>query len=134
MPVSHRTAHLETLALARAHRPPLVLGFGVAVSREQVTVERRAQRRVADKLDAWGEVRALPRGPRSLPVSIDPARLATALAAGLSDDAGDYVCNGWLYRMLRGDPSGLCGFVHVPPTGLEPDRLLKGLERYLEDG
>ncbi len=134
MAVSHRAAHVTPLELARTHRPVIALGFGVAVARDQVTVERQARRSVGERPDAWGEVLALPRGPRHVPVSVDAQRLATALTAGHSDDAGDYVCNAWLYRVLRGEPGVAWGFVHVPPEGLEPTRLLEGLSRYLGDG
>ncbi len=134
MPVSHRRAHAEVLALVRAHRPVLVLGFGVAERRSTVQVERVARRRLGDRLDVDGERLALPRGPRVSSATVDCERLAGALDAELSDDAGDYVCNAWLYRMLRaGRRAPPVGFVHVPPEGLEAERLLAGLDRYLAE-
>ena len=114
MPVSHRSAHLETLALARSHGPVLVLGIGVATGRSALSVERQARRAVGVRPDVNGEVLALPRGPRVLPVGVDTDRLAAALGSELSDDAGDYVCNGWLYRVLRAAPGPQVGFLHLP--------------------
>jgi hypothetical protein len=65
--------------------------------------------------------------------TIDVHRLALALGANVSDDAGRYVCNAWLYRVARGFPAPV-GFVHVPPSGLDPAILLAGLRALLANG
>ena len=49
----------------------------------------------------------------------------------MSEDAGGYVCNGWLYRVGRALPDTPVCFVHIPPTGLAPERLLEGLRGWL---
>ncbi len=131
MPVSFTRAHPPILARIAAHRPVLTLGFGVAVTRSTVTVEQQARRRVGSREDVDALTGAAPRGPRVLPVLLDPARLAAALDAQLSQDAGDYVCNSWLYQMLRGAGDQPVGFVHLPLEGLAPEALLTGLDRYL---
>jgi pyrrolidone-carboxylate peptidase len=58
-------------------------------------------------------------------------RLAEALGATCSDDAGGYVCNAWLHRVAS-TLAVPVGFVHVPAEGLPPDRLLHGLSALLE--
>ena len=60
-----------------------------------------------------------PSGPGSLPAtapcqSMLTALSAQALPARLSQDAGDYLCNFTLYRVLRAAPSIPVGFLHVP--------------------
>ncbi len=95
-------------------------------------MERCARRTLGERRDVEGEVLALPRGPLVLPVTVNASRLAEALGTSLSDDAGDYVCNGWLYRVLRARPRARIGFVHLPPEGMEADLLRGALACLLE--
>ncbi len=64
--------------------------------------------------------------------NMDVERLAAALGAGVSTDAGRYVCNAWLYQVAAALPDRLVGFVHVPPAGVELARLLAGVASLLE--
>lgn len=134
LPVSYERAPAQTLALIRRVRPVLVLGLGVAVSRSGAQVERRAVNRGSEKnpdMDgAWRTT--LGDGPDALVCGIAD-RLATALQIGTSDDAGQYVCNAWLYGVLRGAPGTDAAFVHISDAAaLEPAQLLEGLGRWLE--
>ena len=52
--------------------------------------------------------------------------LAQLLDAGVSSDAGGYVCNAWAWTV----PQALdapAAFVHVPPEGMPPERLLAAI-------
>jgi pyrrolidone-carboxylate peptidase len=68
-------------------------------------------------------------GPAEVRATLDVEALAEALGAGVSDDAGAYVCNAWLYAVTRGLPGVPVGFVHVPDQGMPEDQLLAGLAR-----
>lgn len=128
LPVSYGAGIDEVLCLAVEHRPRLVLGFGVARSRDRVEVERVGRRVGGEVPDAEGVVYSSNGpGPEQVPATLDISALARALDAGISEHAGSYVCNAWAYRVPLhcGVPAA---FVHVPPTGLEPERVLKALE------
>jgi pyroglutamyl-peptidase len=131
LPVSWYRGPAETIAWARQLRPTLVLGFGVATSRNGVDVESiGCPGGDGETPDADGVIRDVEEGaPRA--ASIDVRRLAIALDARISLDAGRYLCNGWLYQVLGALPDTPVGFVHVPPQGLDPDRLLHAIESYV---
>lgn len=133
LPVSFDRGPDEVLRLMRVlGEPKLVLGLGVARSRPRVNVERVGRRACVPTPDVDGVVlEHLGDGPDEVRATIDVQKLAKALKADLSDDAGGYVCNAWLYRVTRGLPGVPVGFVHVPPSGLEPARLLAGIAALL---
>jgi len=128
--VSYTRGPREAIRLARSLGAALVLGTGVASSRSAVDVERRAVRAASGPADVDGRTRSGLRGPAIVEATIDVARLAAALGANVSDDAGRYVCNAWLYRVARGCTVPV-GFVHVPPAGLDRALLLAGLRALL---
>lgn len=125
LPVSYRRGPAETVAVARRLEPRLVLGLGVARSRGRVTVERVGRPDVGAAPDVDGE-RPARLGAGLVRATVDVDRLAAALGAEVSDDAGDYVCNAWLYRVASTLDVPV-GFVHVPVRGLDPDRLARAL-------
>jgi pyrrolidone-carboxylate peptidase len=59
-------------------------------------------------------------------------RLARALGAVLSDDAGRYVCNAWLHRVASALDVPV-GFVHVPAEGIAAERLLDGISALIDE-
>lgn len=128
LPVSYRRGPDAAIAEALALGPDLalVLGLGVAGARSGVWVERTARRVDAGPLDVDGRSDAALSGPDEVRATLDVDRLAEALGAGLSDDAGRYVCNAWLYRVAQAVPAPV-GFVHVPPAGLALATLLAGI-------
>ena len=123
MPVSHRRS-IEVCAMARASvNPVAILGIGVALSRTDVTVEDWASRPSDVQEDVDGHtVPVLTGGARRRQSTIDGARLARA-DARLGDDAGDYVCNSWLFQAVGAFDIPV-GFIHIPPTGPDPAKLL----------
>jgi len=128
--VSYARGPREAIRVARSIGATLVIGLGVASTRSAVDVERRAVRAAEGPADVDGRTRSGLRGPPIVEATIDVVRLAAALGANLSDDAGRYVCNAWLYRVARGCAAPV-GFVHVPPAGLDPAVLFAGLRALL---
>lgn len=136
IPVSYLRGPQEAVQAARRLGVRMVIGLGVATGRDHVCVERVGRlgldptapdvdqdhrERVDDDAGAPELVRA------SLPVEL----FAQAMGARLSDDAGTYVCNAWLYHVARALPDLPVGFVHVPAAGMEPDRLRAGIAALL---
>lgn len=132
LPVSYVRSTEHTVALARKHRPRLVLGVGVASSRSQPWVESRAVAASELTPDVDGD-RGLSilGGVSELEATLAVGSLAAALGCGVSRDAGRYVCNGWLYRVTQDLPDLPVGFLHVPTSGLSPALLAKGLAALL---
>ena len=131
MPTSYRRVVAFTEAVIAEVRPDVVVGIGVARSRSGIEVERVA-RNLADPTlpDNDGECRSfLDDGPSERTCD-RAAELAACLGCDVSDDAGRYVCNAWLYFALaRSVPSF---FVHVPDSEPSVDGFLGGLSRFLQ--
>jgi pyroglutamyl-peptidase len=127
LPVSYARAPELTARWAREVAADFVLGIGVARGRKEPQVERVARRAAdASLADVDGvRLRELASdGPEQI-VCADAESVARALGVALSDDAGAYVCNAWLYAVLR---AGLrAAFLHVPPRGIAAGRLAEGL-------
>ncbi len=112
-----------------------LIGIGVAMSRSTVMVERRGGCPQDDgQLDV--DHRTCPPGGHDAPSevwsTVDAARLASSIGAEVSDDAGTYVCNHWLYRAVQ-DFDIPVGFIHVPPNGLDTGALLRGIHEMWGD-
>ncbi|MBX2802673.1 MAG: hypothetical protein KTR31_33645 [Myxococcales bacterium] len=129
LPVSFARGPDEAIRLAREEQAVLVVGLGVA-RRTEVCVERVGQRVSAQTPDVDGAQSSLLDGPEVVPASLDVQRLSSALGARISDDAGRYVCNAWLYRVTLALDVPV-GFVHVPPEGMDAQRLLDGIASIL---
>jgi pyrrolidone-carboxylate peptidase len=127
LPVSWRRGPDLAIARARELDAALVVGLGVAVSRAAVCVERVGVRVERGMPDVDGRTDPLLDGPPEVRATLDTERLATALGATLSDDAGRYVCNAWIYRVTQALDGVPVGFVHVPSAGLAPQALLDAL-------
>lgn len=101
LPVSYRRGPAAAVAAALERGADLVVGFGVS-RRAQIEVERRALLVREGRPDIDGETATGLDGPDEIFATLDAARLAELLSAGLSDDAGRYVCNAWLYEVTPG--------------------------------
>ncbi|MFK8252285.1 pyroglutamyl-peptidase I family protein [Ancylobacter terrae] len=127
-----------------ASRPDIVLMLGLAARRRHVSIElwaANAASRSPDAARRHAPGRALVTGgPGRRPCAALPAALLHALRlarlpAGLSRDAGRYLCNALAYRAYasvgaRGRPARAV-FVHIPPpvrAGIGLPALLRGLE------
>lgn len=127
IPVSYARGPDTTIALARDLGPRFVVGLGVATARGTVEVERRAIAAGDGRTpDVDGVILDRLDGPDVVHATLDAERLAAALGADLSDDAGRYVCNAWLHRVAQALDVPV-GFVHLPADGLDPERLLTAL-------
>ena len=130
LPVQYDLAPARTIALARELGAVLVVGTGVAMTRTRVNVERLAHNRPG-RADVAGLLPAALAGPAQVRTTLDVPRLCAALDADPSDDAGTYVCNAWLHDVAHALDVPV-GFVHVPPSGLTPERMLAGLAALLD--
>lgn len=130
LPVEYRALPARLERLGHAVMPDIALHFGVSGGARRFAVETLARNRVCTaKPDDAGHVpeEAFIRDggaalPSSLPVAAAVAALAAeGLPAGVSDDAGDYLCN-FLFYLSRGAhcppfAPPAAGFIHVPPFG-----------------
>ncbi len=130
LPVSYIRGPAETIRHAREFGADLVIGFGVASSRTEVCVERSAMLVLEGEPDNDGETCAIAPGPDVVRATLDVQGFAAALGASISDNAGRYVCNAWLYKVCDALEIPV-GFVHVPLDGLSPTVVLGALRRWL---
>lgn len=129
MPVSYRRSVEVCRMWVESAGAVGVVGIGVAVSRSAVTVERTGVLPVGDgRCDVDGEVGPVCAAGSAPQVraTIDVDRLAELICAEVGDDAGQYVCNGWLYQAVTALKVPV-GFIHVPPNGLDSGKLLVAL-------
>lgn len=133
MPVSYAGGARRAADRARELGACLVLGIGVATERPEVSVERYGRRPgpgTRPDVDglSWALDPARPPGPDRVEASLDVGALARAMDAEVSEDAGTYVCNAWLYQVgLELGGTIPVGFVHLPPQGMSRERLHRGL-------
>lgn len=131
MPVAYSMVPSFTLEQIERVRPDFTLGIGVAAGRTAAAVERVGRNRITQAhADHRGELAVAEPGGEADRVCPAAEALAEALGVALSDDAGEYVCNAWLYRMLG--TGERVAFVHIPLAGMDPDALSLGLGRYLD--
>jgi len=130
LPVSYDRGPAETIRIARDIGAVLVLGFGVAVGRDGVEVECVGVAATAGRLDVDGRCPDRLAGAERVEATVDVQRLASALDARLSVDAGRYVCNAWLHDVTSSLDVPV-GFVHVPPASIRPERVLSALAAIL---
>lgn len=128
--VNYETAVAQTLLSAAQINAIAILGIGVASGTANARVERTAFS-LADGTtpDAAGQVRSL-LGPEPSRTTAAAEPLARALGIPVSDDAGRYVCNAWLYGVLGGTQVPAT-FLHVPDAGGDPEWLRAGLARWV---
>lgn len=128
LPVEYGRAAQEAMKAAEECRPDIILSFGLAGGRTEITPERvainmmdaripdNAGKQPADEpIDPEGESAYF----STLPVKAMVQALSEAgFPALLSNTAGTFVCNDLLYRMLaytkKQGKETPCGFVHFP--------------------
>lgn len=119
LPVDWRAAWPLLLDAVETHRPAALLMYGVATSRVRVEVERVARNVAAPKPDAVGGLPIdgciEPDGPPTLDTTL-PWQALVGPDVGVSDDAGDYLCNYVMFRSVYSLCNRVphCGFVHLP--------------------
>lgn len=108
----------ELAPLLETHRPDAVVAFGLSAKATGFTLEHTARNALDVKRpDARGELPASERIEASGPATHE-STFSSAVASALShpfvrsDDAGDYICNLTLYRLLAGGHRAT--FIHVP--------------------
>lgn len=140
-PVETRPLRARLEAVLREERPAVVLGVGYAPGRAALALERAALNvldfPLADSAGTMpkGEPIA-PDGPdarfASLPLNeIVAGWIALGVAGYVSNSAGTYLCNQWLYEALAltadAAPPVPTGFLHVPALPAQANEL--GAER-----
>jgi pyroglutamyl-peptidase len=131
LPVSYARGLPLMVAQARAISPRLVVGMGVHRG-PGVLIECVGRNRAGPTPDVDGMCPdSLGAGPAELPVDLNAERLARALGGVLSMDAGQYLCNAWLYTALR-DVQAPSIFIHIPPDFDDSTSLLDGLAVLVE--
>ncbi len=133
LPVTYDGAVAETLSWAKTLEPVAVLGTGVAVRRDTVCMESTGRRHLGVRPDALGALPDRVEGPDEVRSGWDVEGFTSLLGAQRSEDAGDYVCNAWLYGVQR-HLSVPVGFLHVPERGLDPDALVEALTVWFSKG
>jgi len=136
MPVSYERCVRRTRTLVASYRPELLLGVGVATERRVPSLERTARNRCDSRrvdVDAIGVAKLVPGGPDVLHTDFVSKALCDAIDGELSDNAGDYVCNAWLYDSLRLFSALRVGFLHLPAHGIDANQAMDLLRRGLEN-
>ncbi len=130
LPVSYRRGPEVALASIQAHRADAVLGFGVSRGIDAPRVETRARWVPEGSVDIEGQTTTLLDGDLAdgehVAATWPAAPLAKAMGCATSDDAGDYVCNAWLYQVAA-KAKVPAGFVHVPVTPVDPDAVARAV-------
>ncbi len=141
LPVEYGRAAELALAAAASVGARAVVALGLAAEARALRVETRARREASSTAPDMAGVQragqpAISGGPSALTAGPDVGALverlrAVGLPAERSEDAGGYVCNDLLYRLLhaaaRGDgPRAVC-FIHLPPRADQWPRLAQGL-------
>jgi pyroglutamyl-peptidase len=126
----YATVDRELPALIAAHRPDVVLMFGLAGRRRHVSIELLARNRMSTWFPDAGGAAPLRAGivadgaphlrGRAAFSRLLAAARATRVTTRLSRDAGKYLCNYIYWRALEaaaqpGGP-GRVVFIHVPPV------------------
>lgn len=123
LPVAWRASAETVLRRLAADPVDAVLVVGVAVEADSFRVETLARNIAAQLPDDTGEIWrtdvVMTDYPQTLPVTAPSAQMLAALQAeglpaGLSEDAGDYLCNFTLYRLLAAQAAPSVAFLHVP--------------------
>ncbi len=127
LPTEWAKAPEAVLAALKSHDARAVLLVGVASRAQAFRVETIAKNLAStihpDAAGAlWPSTPIDADGPDEHPViaPVEAMRAAIAaegLAVGLSDDAGDYLCNFTLYRVIAQAGGRPVAFLHVPPVG-----------------
>ena len=132
----HRTVHIFETSYAAvdrdlpklidAHKPDIVLLFGLAARTAFVRVETHARNARSilfpDVSGYRPDARAIARGEPTLAGRAPMSRLlraarTTRVPARMSRDAGRYLCNYVYWRALEASRSGtLAQFIHIPPV------------------
>jgi len=129
MPVSYSRSVEVCRMWLESTQAVAIVGIGVAMSRERVTVERTARLPIAtdhEDVDGQTDPGCAVDSPMTLTSTMPVNSMAQVLGAVVGDDAGNFVCNGWFYKALEQFEVDV-GFIHIPPNGLDTGKLLHGL-------
>lgn len=124
LPVLYADISSRLARLVAETKPDAILHFGLAGSRRTIRIETSARNRVNPRLlDAAGarfkSCSLSANGPAQIKTRIPATAIVADLrragiAAQLSQDAGNYVCNATFFHSLTSQPSLPVGFIHIP--------------------
>jgi pyroglutamyl-peptidase len=130
MPVSYQRSVDCTCRLAGELSPTMVLGIGLASERSGPQFEIQAVNAVAQDIpDVDGMIPAMldSRGPNRRTAPFPAGLAAAAIGGKVSRDAGNYVCNAWLYGVIGRLAGVQVGFLHLPSEGISAARVMPSL-------
>ena len=130
MPVSYARSIDVCEMWLRSAQGVGIIGIGVALHRTEVTVERigtRPNPTAREDVDGRSPEKFAASWPSSVNATCDSVRLASLLQANVGEDAGEYVCNAWLYQAVMRFHVPV-GFIHVPPMGMDTGALLSAIQ------
>ncbi len=131
LPVSYERGPNMAIDEARRIGARFVVGFGVSRRARGALVETLAfAGRTPGQPDVDGVCDGVNGEEAIVNASADTELLARCLGAELSEDAGRYVCNAWLYRVTRALDVPV-GFVHLPLAGESMMSVLSRLGGYI---
>lgn len=124
LPVVYAGLRPRLAKLAGETRPDAIVHFGLAGRRKIISVETRARNRVnllhpdAAGAPAHG-LTGMAGGAEFVQARVPAPQIVAALrragiASGLSNDAGDYLCNASFYHSLVAADAACVGFIHIP--------------------
>jgi pyroglutamyl-peptidase len=131
LPVVYDAMEAPLRAAIEKSRPEVVISFGEGTEVIRVETTGRNDYHPSKPLDNAKKPPPRdaiePGGPATIPNALPTERILHAWAAAsissrASDDAGGYLCNECLYRLMRIDGTTVAnvkrrGFIHVPVTG-----------------
>lgn len=138
LPVAYDGMGQKIKELIQEHSPPAIISLGLFPGEPAIRLERVAlnwnEFKMPDNLGLVKKGAIDPAGPparsSTLPIEAIQRRLLDArIPARLSNTAGTFICNAWLYSLLtelaetnRAIP---CGFIHLPYT---PEQVAETLD------
>ncbi len=131
VPVGYAEGSDATIAAARAAGATAVIGLGRHPNTPVPRVEVLGYNQCF-LADIQGKEPATLEegGPERVRTNIDARALSAAIRGRVTEDAGRYVCNAWVYRVTRAlAKTCQVGFIHVPPTGIDANRLATAIGR-----
>jgi len=134
MPVSYERSVSMTCGLARQFQPAVVLGIGVATARSFGQFETHGRNEHDPRrpdVDGVTPPRELPGQPKCRNATFPSRGFHQGPGPQFSSNAGNYVCNAWLFGVLGEVSDSRVGFLHIPISGYDKADVIRVLQNDL---